>query len=96
MDARGRMADLLFLPPEVLALITSLLDSRTLKSLRLTNRILCDLATRDLFRVVSLYDNEESCQALESIIPYASLNRYVHKLYLNTVDEDYVGDTVHI
>lgn len=86
------MAELPILPPEVLALITSLADSATLKSLRLANRMLCHLATRDLFRVVSLYDTEESCQAFKSIIPHATLKKHVHKLWLNTIEDEYVSE----
>jgi hypothetical protein len=86
------MAEPPTLPPEVLALITTLVDSGTLKSLRLTNRTLCHLATRELFRVISLYDQEESCQALKAVIPHARLKQHVHKLYLNTVETEYVSE----
>lgn len=82
----------LTLPPEVLAITISLLDSETLKSSRLANRTLNHLATRDLFRVVSLYDTEKSYQALKSVIQHAELKSHVHKVYLNTVETDYVSE----
>lgn len=69
-QGRQNMAESLILPPEVFALITSLVDSETLKALRLTNRMLCLLANSDLFRAIALYDAEKSCQALKSIISH--------------------------
>lgn len=87
-----KMAALLSLPLKLLAMIGSLVDSEALKALRLTNRTLCDFAIRYIFRIISLYDEEGSCEAFKPIIPHPRVKEHVRKLYLNTVDCDYVSE----
>lgn len=79
------------LPPELLAIITSLSNTETLKALRLTNHMLCAFATKNLFSTVSLYTEDQSCEGFESVITHPQLNEHVHKVRLNTVKVDYVG-----
>ncbi|KAJ5800823.1 uncharacterized protein N7518_002891 [Penicillium psychrosexuale] len=74
------------LPSELLAIITSLSDTETLKALRLTNHMLCASATKNLFSTVSLFTEDISCEAFESIITHPQLKEYVHKIRLNTVE----------
>ncbi|CAG8367984.1 unnamed protein product [Penicillium salamii] len=77
------------LPPEILLMITSLSDTATLKSLRLTSRDICASATQSLFRTVTLFDRDDSCNAVESIMTHPSLRGQVRNIYLQTVEEDY-------
>ncbi|KAJ5779542.1 hypothetical protein N7457_007262 [Penicillium paradoxum] len=86
------MAKFLALPVELLTLITSQLDFESLKALRLTHQKLGDYADREFFRIVSLYDEKESCEAFKSIIPNPRLKHNVRKIYLNTVEQDYDYD----
>ncbi|KAI3171832.1 hypothetical protein CBS147317_1261 [Penicillium roqueforti] len=74
------------LPSELLAIITSLSDTETLKALRLTNHMLCSSATKNLFSTVSLFTEDISCEAFESIITHPQLKEYMHKIRLNTVE----------
>ncbi|KAJ5476508.1 hypothetical protein N7475_002237 [Penicillium sp. IBT 31633x] len=70
----------------------SQLDTEAYKTLRLTNRTLCDFVSREVFRVISLYDEEESCKAFKSLIQSPRVKAHVRKIYLNTVDSDYDSD----
>jgi hypothetical protein len=79
------------LPVIVLIRITSLLDSKTIKALRLTCKELTGFANRVLFRSISLYDKHDSCGHLESVLSQSHLREEVSKLYLHTVEEDYVS-----
>ncbi|KGO55375.1 hypothetical protein PEX2_030790 [Penicillium expansum] len=83
------------LPPELLAIITSLSNTETLKALRLTNHMLCAFATKNLFSTVSLYTEDQSCEGFESVITHPQLNEHVHKVRLNTVKVDYSSDEEH-
>jgi hypothetical protein len=87
------MTELIELPPELLVLITSFADTKSLKSLRLTNRLLSSYASRYLFRVVHLYDDDESCEAFKSVISHPSFKSHVQRIHLNTVEDDYVSPT---
>ena len=80
------------LPSELLAIITSLSDTETLKALRLTNHMLCASATKNLFSTVSLFTEDISCEAFESIITHPQLKEYVHNIRLNTVELDNVRE----
>lgn len=80
------------IPPELLAIITSLSNTETLKALRLTNHMLCVFATSSLFSTISLYTDDKSCEAFESVITHTQLKEQVHKIRLNTVEVDYVSD----
>ncbi|CAI7616361.1 unnamed protein product [Penicillium glandicola] len=84
-----------YLPPELLAMITSLSDFETLKTLRLTSRMMCAFAIKHLFSTVLLYEDEESCDAFESIMAHPHLEHHVHKIHLNTVEDDYPSDRHH-
>ncbi|CAI7650200.1 unnamed protein product [Penicillium viridicatum] len=77
------------LPPELIAIITSMLDMETLKALRLTNHMLCAFATKSVFSTVSLYADDKGCEAFESVITHPQLKEHVHKVRLNTVEVDY-------
>ncbi|KAF9252535.1 hypothetical protein DTO006G1_8533 [Penicillium roqueforti] len=77
---------LLALPSELLAIITSLSDTETLKALRLANHMLRASATKNLFSTASLFTEDISCEAFESIITHPQLKEYVHKIRLNTVE----------
>ncbi|CAG8344830.1 unnamed protein product [Penicillium salamii] len=77
------------LPPEILLMITSLADTATLRSLRLTSRAICASATQLLFRTITLFDRDDSCNAVESIMRHPSLRGLVRKIYLQTVEQDY-------
>ncbi|CAG8021383.1 unnamed protein product [Penicillium salamii] len=77
------------LPPEILLMITSLADTATLRSLRLTSRAICASATQLLFRTITLFDRDGSCNAVESIMRHPSLRGLVRKIYLQTVEKDY-------
>lgn len=79
------------LPAELIAIIASLSDTETLKALRLTNHMLCDFATKSVFSTVSLYTDDKSCEAFESVITHPQLKEHVHKVRLNTVEVDYVS-----
>lgn len=79
-------------PPELLGIVASHSDITTLKALRLASRALCSFATKYLFSEVSLYTEDESCQAFESILTHPQLKDQVHKVRLNTVEVDYVSD----
>jgi hypothetical protein len=85
------MPELVELPPELLALIVSLTDTKSLKSLRLTDRLLSSYASRCLFRVVDLYNDDESCEAFEAIASHPIFKGIVQRVNLNTVEEDYVS-----
>lgn len=78
------------LPPELMAIIMSLSDMETLKALRLTNHMLCAFATKSVFSTVSLYTDDKSCEAFESVMTHPQLKEHVHKVRLNTVEADYV------
>lgn len=80
------------LPPELLAIITSLLDMETLKALRLTNHRLCAFATKNLFSTISLYTDDKSCEAFQSITAHPQLKELVRKIRLNTIEVDYVNE----
>lgn len=86
------MASFNNVPPELIAIITSLSDTETLKALRLTNHMLCAFATKSVFSTISLYTDDKSCEAFESIITHPQLKEYVRKVRLNTVEVDYVND----
>jgi hypothetical protein len=92
-ETSTKMASSPAVPPEVLALIVSLAELETLKSLRLTSRMLCHFASKDLFRVVTLYDTEESCHGFKSIISHPQLKYHVAKVYLKTVENGGVSAT---
>ncbi|KAJ5464218.1 hypothetical protein N7475_007353 [Penicillium sp. IBT 31633x] len=79
--------------PELLGIIASHSDITTLKTLRLTSHTLCFFATKYLFSEVSLYTEDESCQAFESILTHPQLSDKVYKVRLNTVEVDYDSDT---
>lgn len=79
-------------PREIIAIIASLSDTETLKALRLTNHMLCAFATKSVFSTVSLYTDDKSCEAFESVITHPQLKEYVHKVRLNTVEVDFVSD----
>lgn len=79
------------LPPELLALIVSLADPKTLKSLRLTNRLLSSYASRYLFRVIHLYCDEDSCEKFEAIASHPIFKGTAQRVHLNTVEVDYVS-----
>ncbi|KAJ5192326.1 hypothetical protein N7449_008468 [Penicillium cf. viridicatum] len=83
------------LPAELIAIIASLSDTETLKALRLTNHMLCDFATKSVFSTVSLYTDDKSCGAFESVITHPQLKEHVHKVRLNTVEVDYQPDRDH-
>lgn len=87
------MAQLLELPAELLALVTSFADTDSLKSLRLTNHLLSSFASESLFRIVHLHDDDESCEAFKSIISHTTFKDKVQRIYLNTVEYDYVSFT---
>lgn len=89
------MTQLIELPPELLVLVTSFADTKSLKSLRLTNRQLSSYASRCLFRIVHLYNDEESCEAFKSVISHSTFKRRVQKIHLNTVEDDYVSFISH-
>lgn len=72
-------------------MITSLLDSEDLKSLRLTNREICAAATKSLFRSVVLLDTAESYNAVESIMTHPHLKGLIRKIYFLTVEFDFVS-----
>lgn len=78
--------------PELLGIIASHSDITTLKTLRLTSHTLCFFATKYLFSEVSLYTEDESCQAFESILTHPQLSDKVYKVRLNTVEVDYVSE----
>lgn len=86
------MASFNNVPPELIAIITSLSDTETLKALRLTNHMLCAFATKSVFSTISLYTDDKSCETFESIITHPQLKEYVRKVRLNTVEVDYVND----
>ncbi|KAJ6189493.1 hypothetical protein N7519_004401 [Penicillium mononematosum] len=56
---------------------------RTLKALMLTKRTLCAFASSYVFCIISLYDENESCEAFKSIM-HTRVEEHVRKLYLNT------------
>lgn len=85
------MPELMELPPELLALIVSLADTKSLKSLRLTARLLSSFASRCLFHVVHLYNDDESCEAFEAVASHPIFKGIVQRVHLNTVEEDYVS-----
>ncbi|KAJ5857005.1 hypothetical protein N7455_007899 [Penicillium solitum] len=82
-------------PREIIAIIASLSDTETLKALRLTNHMLCAFATKSVFSTVSLYTDDKSCEAFESVITHPQLKEYVHKVRLNTVEVDFESDEEH-
>ncbi|KAE8372459.1 hypothetical protein BDV26DRAFT_301880 [Aspergillus bertholletiae] len=61
------MQDLIGLPLELLAQVISHVDQSTLKQLRQTCRMLAQLASRELFRTVRLFPDEESYERVRSI-----------------------------
>lgn len=79
------------LPLEILLMITSFLDIETLKSLRLTSRDICTPATKSLFQSVVLFNRHDSCNAVESIMTHPQLKEHVQKVYLMTVEFDFVS-----
>ena len=85
------MTEFVELPPELLALIVSLADPKSLKSLRLTNRLLSSYANRCLFRVVHLYCDEDSCEKFEAVASHPIFKGTVQRIHLNTVRDDYVS-----
>ncbi|KAJ5201648.1 uncharacterized protein N7498_006311 [Penicillium cinerascens] len=88
----ANMTQLIELPPELLVLVMSLADTKSLKSLSLTNRQLSSYASRGLFRIVHLYNDEERCETFKSIITHSTFKRRVQKIHLNTVEYDYGSD----
>ncbi|KAJ5816271.1 hypothetical protein N7447_008504 [Penicillium robsamsonii] len=82
-------------PLELLAIITSLSDTETLKALRLTNHTLSALATKNLFSTLSLYTDDKSCEAFGSIIAHPQLKEHVRKIRFNTVEVDSEPDIEH-
>ncbi|CEJ57282.1 hypothetical protein PMG11_05980 [Penicillium brasilianum] len=86
------MSELIDLPAGVLERIISMLDTDTIKGLRLTCRKLSRFTSQVLFRVISLYDTPKSCRYLQSILAQPHLRKEVIKLSLNTVEDDYDTD----
>lgn len=79
-------------PAELLAIIASLSDTKTIKALRLTNHMLSALATKNLFSTLSLYTDDKSCEAFESIVAHPQLKGHVRKIRFNTVEVDSVSE----
>ena len=82
-------------PVELLAIITSLSDTETLKALRLTNHLLSALATKNLFSTLLLYTDDKSCEAFKSIVAHLQLKEYVRKIRFNTVEVDSVSEMLN-
>ncbi|KAJ6104256.1 hypothetical protein N7523_010576 [Penicillium sp. IBT 18751x] len=86
------MTEFTELSPELLTLIVSLADLKSLKSLRLTNHLLSSYASRCLFRVIHLYCDEESCKNFEAVASHPVYKGTVQRIHLNTVTVDYDTD----
>ncbi|PIG86510.1 F-box domain protein [Aspergillus arachidicola] len=82
------MPQLIHLPGELLARAISHVDRSALKQLRQTCRTLSQFASRELFRAVRLFPDEESYERVRNISNNAVLRRVVRKIYINTCDKD--------
>ncbi|KAE8168323.1 hypothetical protein BDV40DRAFT_284312 [Aspergillus tamarii] len=67
------MPELTHLPRELLARVISHVEQSALKHIRQTCRMLAQFATRELFRVVRLFPDEESYERVRSILNDATL-----------------------
>lgn len=75
------MTHLLSLPTELQREICNYLDGANLKSVRLTSRILRDIATELLFCLVTLRAAEENADRFTSLVNDSSLRRCIHTVY---------------
>ena len=86
------MTKLMDLPVELLEEIVSTLDTFTLKHLRLTCRLLSNLATEILFRIFGLHPTTKSIDRLCGILKHDILKGCVREVYLtNAVHAKYVN-----
>jgi hypothetical protein len=75
------MTDLLSLPTELQQQCFNYLDGANLKSVRLTSRILRDIATELLFALVTLRIAEESAYRFTSLVNDVSLQCCIRTVY---------------
>lgn len=85
------MPQLLHLPGELLARVISHIDQSALKQLRQTCRRLAQFVSRELFRTVHLFPDEESYERVRNISNNTILRSLVRKIYINTCYKDSVG-----
>lgn len=79
------------LPAELLCTCSDLLDNKSLKSLRLCSKELCNAATMALFGRLFLYPTEESAENYLKILSTPELSKYVRSVCLNTEEKDFVS-----
>ncbi|EIT75753.1 hypothetical protein AO1008_08286 [Aspergillus oryzae 100-8] len=82
------MPQLLHLPGELLARVISHIDQSALKQLRQTCRTLAQFVSRELFRTVHLFPDEESYERVRNISNNTILRSLVRKIYINTCYKD--------
>lgn len=84
------MSLLLNLPHELLARTFAYVNRESLKSLRQTCRLTSLLCADQLYRTVYLYPDEESQDAIRGMLSDPNLQQIPRKIYVNTVEVDYV------
>ncbi|KAL4907077.1 hypothetical protein BDW74DRAFT_176679 [Aspergillus multicolor] len=86
------MVEFLSLPPEILHRICSRADLPTRKSLRLTNRLLSEIAEQWVVEALNVSPLVESCERFQNVLGNPRLAVFVKKVYLITYDLDEDGD----
>lgn len=84
------MPSLLSLPQELIPYIVSYLDRASVKSLRQTCRTVVQATTAELFRTVSLFPDDRSCDRLDSLLADPDMCKLPRKIYIYTIEKDNV------
>jgi hypothetical protein len=84
------MSLLLNLPHKLRARTFAYVNRASLNSLRQTCRLTSQLSTDQLYKNPHLYPDEKSQDAIRGILNNPNLQQIPRKIYVNTVEADYV------